>query len=172
MGGGGMSERFSGDTDPFSSDSSVAMFVGIVSRDRSSPPLVIFVSVISLKTWDTKAGFDAVFRRCGFDIGDCRTPLFRLDLAALFFRVFFDKSDALLWLAGRSGFGTSGEFVEVLFALCSYPVAGSVCACSAGEVRGLKYAPGTVYAASTGKLGSRGVTAGETSGVKANCATD
>jgi hypothetical protein len=60
-----------------------------------------------------------------------------------------------------------GEFVEVLLGRWSYACEGSFCAWSAGDVRGLKYAPGTVKEVSTGKLGSNGVTAGETRGVNA-----
>jgi hypothetical protein len=112
-------------------------------------------------------GVVAVLRLCGLDSGDCLTPDF-LALDTFPFRTFLDKSTELEGAALDSSSISTGEFVVVEpGCLCSKLGSESFWACRAGEVRGLKYAPGTVYCASTGKWASRGVTAGETSGVKA-----
>lgn len=92
-----------------------------------------------------------------------------LDLVVLFLRTFFERSPALVGAGGDSMSISIGEFVACVECLPSNEASGSFCACNAGEVKGEKYAPGTVYWVSTGKCESRGVTAGDTNGVNDIC---
>lgn len=105
-------------------------------------------------------------------MGDFPTLAFALAFAVLLFRTF---------LAISAGFGAgavgafasrsmpSGELVVVAVMPRSNIAIGSDWAWSAGEVSGLKYAFGTAKGWSTGNWLSKGVTAGETSGVKDIC---
>lgn len=54
--------------------------------------MLALVSSTSLRTCDTMAGLGPAFLRWGFDIGELLTPVFFLDLAALFFLAFFESS--------------------------------------------------------------------------------
>jgi hypothetical protein len=133
-GGGGMSVKFSGETDASSSDVStdVAEIGSIVLSER---PLAR--SSTSLRTWDTIAGLGPAFRRCGFEMGELFTLGLLRDLAALFFLAFLERSTA-------GGGGTTedsssmsmGELLE--WVLGSYADAASFWGCSAGDVKGLK----------------------------------
>lgn len=109
-------------------------------------------------------GVDTIFFRWGFTMGDWRTLGF-LALATLLLRALLARS---IEVGGGTIVSRSiswGEFVVLV--LPPKPRRVSFCACKAGDVRGLKYAPGTVNCVSTGKWASKGVTAGDTSGVKA-----
>jgi hypothetical protein len=90
-GGGGMSVRFSGETDANSSDVS-ADVAGIGSIVLSGSPLAR--SSTSLRTWDTIAGLGPALRRCGFEMGELFTLGLLRDLAALFFLAFLERSTA------------------------------------------------------------------------------
>lgn len=87
-GGGGISERFSGETDAFS-DSSLLMGAGkAVEGNIWSRPS----SFTSRRAWETIFGVAVVFLRWGFEMGDCRTLLFAFALEALVLRAFFARS--------------------------------------------------------------------------------
>jgi hypothetical protein len=155
-----MSVKFSGDTEAFSSDPSVDV-AGMGRNDGSG--FWAILSSTSLSTWDTMAGLGPALRRSGFEMGELLIPDFPLALAAFGLRVFLTRSRLLLGGGGSRSIST-GELLEWL--LGSYADELSW-AWSAGEVRGLKYAPGTVNVSFMLKWGSSGVTAGDTSGVKA-----
>lgn len=100
-------------------------------------------STNSLSIWAFRTGVVVVFRRCGFVIGDWRTPAFPLFAAP--FLVFltvsagvrpstgvFLDSWSMLLLMSR------GELMLAEPSLLSNAAMGSFCACNAGEVRGLK----------------------------------
>lgn len=104
-------------------------------------------------------------------MGDCRTFAF-LGRVVLLLRTFLERSPGFVGAGGDSISMSTGEFVAWVERLPSNEASGSFCACNAGDVKGLKYAPGTVYWLSTGKCESRGVTAGDTRGVNDICRID
>jgi hypothetical protein len=177
-GGGGISESVSGETEAFSeSVASMATAPG----GCEFPCVVETCSMVrfpddrccssasSVRAWAFNVGVVPVFLRCGLVIGDCRTFGLALTFAAFVFRTFFARSFALPASCAAEGplskSISPGELVFAAPNLWSYGAAPSFCACNAGDVNGLKYAPGTVYCVSMGNVGSSGVTAGETSGV-------
>lgn len=112
-GGGGMSVRFSGDTDAFSSEPSVEAEGTTIGNGSAA---AMDCSWTSLKTCDTMAGLGAVFRRRGFEMGELlmldRGPL---ALAALFFLAFLARSmvAGAAAAAGRASMSIStGELLE------------------------------------------------------------
>lgn len=88
-GGGGMSVKFSGDTEASSEPSVDAAGNGSMLE---SPCCLEVLSSTSLRTCDTIAGLGPGFLRCGFEIGELLTLGLDLVLAALFFLAFFDSS--------------------------------------------------------------------------------
>lgn len=102
----------------------------------------------------------------GLLIGDCRTErVLRGFCCNAFLLGFLERITELPGAEWLSRLRSIGEFVDPE-CRWSYAEACSFCACRAGELKGLKYAPGTVYSGML-KCASRGVTAGDTSGVKA-----
>jgi hypothetical protein len=89
-GGGGISVRFSGDTEAFSSDISAEL------TGSGSIGSILFSwlrSSTSLRTCDTMAGLGPVLRRSGFEMGEFLIPpALLLVLAALFSLAFLDSS--------------------------------------------------------------------------------
>lgn len=130
------------------------------------------VSASSLKACAFIRGVDPVFFRSGFVMGDFPTLALTLVFTALLFLTFLARSLSL-GAAAEDDFPSrsmpSGELEAVADAPRSKMAIESDWACSAGEVRGLKYEFGTVNAWSTGNWLSSGVTAGETRGVKDIC---
>lgn len=174
-GGGGMSDKASGETESFSesvmpaADELEALLLGSVRRacfDRGCWSSADSAS--SLKRAFMR-GVDPVFFRCGFVMGDLPTLAFALVFAVLVFLAFLATSPAFAAGVFASRSMPSGELVVVLARLRSNIAIGSGWACNAGEVSGLKYAFGTENGCSMGKWLSKGVTAGETSGVKDIC---
>lgn len=110
-GGGGISVRFSGDTEAFSSDPSVDV-AGSGSKPWSADR--IFRSSTSLRTCDTMAGLGPVFRRWGLVMGELLMLALPLALTALFFRAFLERSWALGAgaMAGASRSISMGELLE------------------------------------------------------------
>jgi hypothetical protein len=100
-------------------------------------------------------GVVAVLRRSGFEIGDCFTPPALALALDAFFRIFLVRSPgAGLGIAGaaeESNSISTGELVVTLPCNWSNMARGSVCACRAGDVNGLKYAPDTANCESTEK---------------------
>lgn len=159
-----MSERCSGEIDPFS-DSSV-----LAAECEELVPLGRAIcrwegSNISPRACTGRDVAEPFFPFRGLTIGDCRTPRTLRGFGGAFLLDFLDKITELAGAEWESKFISIGEFV-VPECLDSYTVDCSFCACRAGELRGLKYAPGIVYSGIL-KCASRGVTAGETNGVKA-----
>lgn len=143
--------RFSGETEASSEPS-------VDDAGRGSiEDCTILPSSTSVRTCDTSAGLGPVFFRMGFEMGELLTFDLALAFAALFFRAFFDRSSPVPWLTGgwgsraialsiAAGECSIGELFE--WVLWSYADELSPCARKAGDVRGLKYAPGTVKPAS------------------------
>ena len=105
-------------------------------------------------------------------MGDFPTlALFRVFAAALFFGFLTVSPELGAGFGGTlvSDSSLSGELEVVADIPMSNRIIESDWACSAGEVRGLKYALGTAKCWSMGNWLSSGVTAGETSGVKDIC---
>ena len=134
-----MSERCSGDIDPFS-DASV---LGAESDDRGS---VVFLgrdgSIISSRAWATT---EPLFDRFGLTIGDCLTARVARGFDSAFLLAFLDKAPELFEADCESTLMSMGELVVADSIWSKADVCCSVCARSAGELRGLKYAPGIVY---------------------------
>lgn len=89
MGGGGISDRASGETDAFSESSVDVPEAGVVFAALSAVD-----SASSLKIWAFMIGVEAVFRLCAFTIGDWRMLPF-LVLDTLLLRGFLDESGKL-----------------------------------------------------------------------------
>lgn len=164
-GGGAMSDKCSGEIEPFSESSVLAVDRDeLVPFERSS--WGFDGSSMSPKVWGGIAVLEIFFPLLGFTIGDCLT------LRALG-RCCFWADFLLCFLCGNEPFAPERvsrlvSIGELVVSECrwSYTEVCSFCACKAGELKGLKYAPGTVYSGIV-KCASSGVTAGETSGVKA-----
>jgi hypothetical protein len=82
IGGGGISESASGDTDEFSS-AEVSVEVADMGRNE------LLFSSTSLSTCETIAGLGPTFRRWGLTMGELRMPAFALDFVAAFFLTGF-----------------------------------------------------------------------------------
>jgi hypothetical protein len=109
IGGGGISERFSGETDAFSSDPSVE------AAGKGSSPCSLacrFLSSTSLSTCDTMAGLGPVFRLNGLEIGELLTLGLLLVLAACVFLVFFERSKLTAGITSGSRSISIGELFE------------------------------------------------------------
>lgn len=173
IGGGGMSINVlswsaSGDTELVCSESVVP---GVADDDVGSAGngscccSCSAASTNSLSTCSFMSGVEAVFFRCGLVIGDCRTLDFPF-LGALFLAFFVVSAEPVMKPPrGELSMLSFTGLVVIERCVCSYDTMLSFCACNAGDVKGLKYAPGTVNWASIGKCVSSGVTAGDTSGV-------
>lgn len=162
-GGGAINDRCSGDIEPFSDSSVLA-----VEWDELfgfEPATVGFEgSRISPRAWAGIFVVEPFLLLRGLVMGDCWT--FRAPRP--FGGGFLPALERMVVLGGaelESRFISTGELV-VFECIRSKVEVWSLCAWRAGELRGLKYAPGTVYSGML-KCASRGVTAGETSGVKA-----
>jgi hypothetical protein len=134
-----MSERCSGDMDPFSEFSvlgpeseELGSFV-LVGRDGST---------ISPRAGDT---IEPLFDRFGLTIGDCLTARVARGFDNAFLLAFLDKTPELFEAECWSTFMSMGEFVVAVSIWSKADACCSFCARSAGELRGLKYAPGIVY---------------------------
>lgn len=130
------------------------------------------VSAKSLKACAFMSGVDPVFFRCGFVMGDFPTLVLDLVFATLVFLAFLTRSPvpiANVWVGFVSKSISSGELVVVMGSPRSKTAIGSDWACNAGEVKGLKYVLGTANCCSIGNWLSKGVTAGDTNGVKDIC---
>lgn len=95
------------------------------------------------------SGVEPVFLRCGFVMGDFPTLALDLVFAVPVFLAFFPRSPAdgpVCGIVMPSRSMPSGELVVVAERPRSKTDMGSDWACKAGEVRGLKYAAGTVNA--------------------------
>ena len=122
---------------------------------------------MSMRVWAEIVAEEPFLRLLGLTIGDCRTLRVVRGFCKDFLLVFLEREIELAGAECESRFMSMGEFVDP-DSRWSYIDGCSFCACRAGELKGLKYAPGTVYSGIL-KWASRGVTAGETSGVKAIC---
>ena len=114
---------------------------------------------------------DGLFLLWGFIDGDCltvRPELFDTEAA---FRFDFRAAIELELTVGvlNSMLASTGDVVSEVSELRTAPLTecwfACLCASKAGEVRGLKYSPGTGYSGYWNWV-STGVTAGETKGVK------
>jgi hypothetical protein len=132
--------------------------------------------------WDISStetlALEACFLRvCGFIEGDCRIVRDGVLAEPVGFRFIFlafAAADAFEF-PDKSMFKSIGDVVGGVSELGALVYTGlcwfEFCASSAGDVSGLKYAPGTVYSGIE-NCDSNGVTAGETSGVKDICFID
>jgi hypothetical protein len=147
IGGGGisiikLSLRASGDTELLCSES----VVPAVDEDEvgkagngSCCCSCSAASTNSLRTCSLRTGVVVCFRRCGFVIGDCRTP--GLALFVAFFLGFFTLSAEFVIGPDPTEVPPSiltGELVVTVPCLCSKEAMLSFWACNAGEVSGLK----------------------------------
>jgi hypothetical protein len=162
-GGGAINDRCSGDIEPFSDSSVLAVeWDELFGFERAT--LGFEGSRISPRAWAGMFVVEPFFPLRGLVMGDCWT--FRAPRP--FCGGFLPVLERMVVLGGaelESRFISTGELV-VFECIRSKVKVWSLCAWRAGELRGLKYAPGTVYSGML-KCASRGVTAGDTSGVKA-----
>lgn len=106
-GGGGISERVSGDTDEFSSGE-VSVEAAGIGRKAEFP-----FSSTSVRTWETMAGLGPVFLRWGFTMGELRILALPLGFAGAFFLGFFDRStDPIAAVVEVSSSISMGELFE------------------------------------------------------------